>query len=196
MRLAPDGNVTLADLLVPNPSVLDVWSDRELTFVPRTGTRDRHGRFLVDGFDEDGVSIAERLLERGDAVLWPAPGVIPLSELTAAERNARDRGAGLWSDPRHAVAAVPAVGFRNRFVIMRGRVIAVAERRVFDYLNFEDDWRNDSSVRIRKSALKRAGETIDTAALAGKKIEVKGFLFEAGGPMIEVSRAHQVRILP
>jgi hypothetical protein len=42
-------------------------------------------------------------------------------------------------------------------------------------------------------SLKKAG--LDLEALAGREVEVRGYVLEAGGPLIELSHREQIRVL-
>ena len=53
-------------------------------------------------------------------------------------------------------------------------------------------------MRIRRADLKDgfARSGIDVLALEGRRIEVRGFVLEAGGPLIELSHPEQIEVLP
>ena len=84
------------------------------------------------------------------------------------------------------------------FQIVRGEVRRVAPVRDYVYLNFGADWRRDFTVRIRRQELEArfARSGTDALALAGHRVEVRGFVLEAGGPLIEVSHPEQIEVLP
>jgi micrococcal nuclease len=72
--------------------------------------------------------------------------------------------------------------------------VAPTERYV--YLNFGADWRADFTVRAQRADLAGALAGLDLAALAGRMVEVRGVVLEAGGPLIELSHAEQIQVLP
>ena len=73
--------------------------------------------------------------------------------------------------------------------------VATTER--FLYLNFGPDWRTDFTVRIGSDLARRlASSGLDVATLAGRRIEIRGFVLEAGGPLIELSHPEQMQVLP
>ena len=83
------------------------------------------------------------------------------------------------------------------YVLVRGRVREVARRQEFLYLNFGEDWRRDFTVRAETRDLRRlAAAGLDLAGLAGRNILVRGYLFEAAGPMIEVTHPAQIEVEP
>jgi hypothetical protein len=85
----------------------------------------------------------------------------------------------------------------GRFRIVRGRVQRVAPTERYGYLNFGADWRSDFTVRIAPElADSLPGVGLDLAGLAGRMVEVRGLVLEAAGPLIELSHAEQIRVLP
>jgi len=75
-------------------------------------------------------------------------------------------------------------------------VVRVAPTKRYVYLNFGADWRSDFTLRVASNlarSLKKAG--LDLEALAGRDVEVRGYVLEAGGPLIELSHREQIRIL-
>lgn len=70
--------------------------------------RDRYGRTLAYLWLEDGTFVNLRLVEEGYAFSYPyPPNVAHEAEFRAAERRARERGLGLWSDPEKAKTVLP-----------------------------------------------------------------------------------------
>lgn len=184
-----DAAAAVADLLAGAPIHLD----------PEPPPLDRHGRLRAQVRDDAGGWLQGDLVRSGLALVAPAADVPPavLADLLALEQEARAARRGLWADdrlgpwPARRVAAT-----RGRFVLVQGRVLDVARAQDFIYLNFGDDWRRDFTVRVeagRRRALARAG--LDLDALAGRNVLVRGTLFEANGPMIELTHPAQIEIL-
>lgn len=70
--------------------------------------RDRFGRTLAYVFLEDGTLFNLRLVEEGMAFAYPfPPNIAHEAEFRAAERQAREAGKGLWSDPEKAKGLLP-----------------------------------------------------------------------------------------
>jgi hypothetical protein len=84
----------------------------------------------------------------------------------------------------------------GRFRIVQGRVLRVAPTERYVYLNFGADWRADFTVRVRRSELGGALAGVDLEGLAGRLVEVRGVVLEAGGPLIELSHPEQIQVLP
>jgi micrococcal nuclease len=81
-------------------------------------------------------------------------------------------------------------------LIVRGTVVRVAPTERYLYLNFGADWRRDFTVRVRRAELKGALAGLGVEGLAGRSIEVRGVVLEAGGPLIELSHPEQLLVLP
>jgi hypothetical protein len=81
-------------------------------------------------------------------------------------------------------------------VLVRGRVRAVARAQEFVYLNFGEDWRRDFTVRAAaRDAAGFARQGLDLEQLAGQEVLVRGPLFEANGPMIELVHPAQIEVM-
>jgi endonuclease YncB( thermonuclease family) len=113
--------------------------------------RDRHGRTLAHLLLPSGRNVQVVLLEEGlaFAVAIP-PNIRFLEPYLAAERRARVRRTGLWSEPYYAPQPAATLqrgdtGFR----LVRGRVQSVGQSRRYVYLDLaprmslmvpNDDW--------------------------------------------------------
>ena len=161
---------------------------------------DRYGDLVAQVERADGTWLQGALLEQGLAEVETRPGeVLRAAEMLALERAARAGRRGLWADPafapRSAGRVADAVG---SFQIVQGRVLRVAPSGDYVYLNFGRNWRSDFTLRLRRAELddrfERSG--LDVMALGGRRIEVRGFVLEAGGPLIELSHPEQLQVLP
>lgn len=166
-----------------------------LAFLRQSPAHDRHRRLLVQAAGPGGW-LQEELLARGILFLdrWKEE---PPARLLAAERAAREAGRGLWSDPLHRVLpadlAEEAIG---RFAVIEGRVLAAAQVRNLGYLNFDEDWREDFTVRFPRNVLReleRQERSLED--FAGRRIRIRGWLFYSGGAMIEIERLAEIEDL-
>jgi micrococcal nuclease len=165
---------------------------------------DRYGRLIayafITGSSGEMRLLQQALLANGHVLLSPA-GISPAcrTALRAAEGAARAAGLGLWSDPYYGVrqADNPAdilLG-QGRFALVEGTVASVRERGGIVYVNFGRRW--DFTVTILKRNERLfAGAGLVPSRLAGRRIEVRGFVEERGGPAIEVVRPEQIEIVP
>ncbi len=157
--------------------------------------RDRYGRLLAPIADASGAWLQAALLRRGLAVADPLtapPGTA--DALFAAEAEARRAGRGVWA------GALPLAADRVRatplrFAVVEGRPRRAGRGRTFLYLNFGDDRRRDFTLRIRLGRLRALlREGLDPEALVGRRIRVRGWIFPAGGPMIEITDRRQIEV--
>jgi endonuclease YncB( thermonuclease family) len=170
---------------------------REVQLDEASLIHDRHGRLVAQVQRPDGLWLQGALLEVGLAQVQTRPGEVSrAAAMLAREQAARDAGRGLWAQA--AFAPQPANGagrLVGSFQIVEGRVVRVAPTERFVYLNFGQDWRSDFTVRVPRDterSLRQAG--IDLERLAGREVEVRGFVLEAGGPLIELSHPEQLQV--
>jgi micrococcal nuclease len=165
-----------------------------VTLAPAAAPYDRYDRLVAHIERADGLWLQGALLERGLAQVQTRPGeAARAGEMLAIEQSARAARRGLWAEavfmPQDAGAIDDSAG---RFRIVQGRVLRVAPTDRYVYLNFGADWRADFTVRVRRAEL--AG--VDLEQLAGRLVEVRGVVLEAGGPLIELSHPEQMQVLP
>lgn len=202
VALADGREVRLAgvELAVPaeDPRVvaIEAVARASARLAPDPPSLDRHGRLRAQ-LHAGGTWVQGELVGRGLALVAPAADVAPdlLADLLAREAGARAAGRGAWATgeawPAERVTAQP-----GRLVLVRGRVRDVARLAEFVYLNFGDDWRRDFTVRLERRRLRAlAGAGLDPDALEGREVLVRGVVFEANGPMIELTHPAQIEVL-
>jgi endonuclease YncB( thermonuclease family) len=159
---------------------------------------DRYGRLVAQIERADGLWIQGALLERGLVQVQTRPGeTARAGEMLALERGARAAGRGLWAETRFAArSAQDPGGIAGGFQIVRGRVARIAPVGRYLYLNFGADWRTDFTVRLPRPEQKRLEARLghDVAHLEGRDVEVRGFVLEAGGPLIALSHPEQLEV--
>ena len=162
---------------------------------------DRHGRLLAHLTDADGRWMQGEMLRDGWARVYTfVDNRERAAEMLALEDDARRSGRGIWSHPFYAVRGARDVETLTRdigsFQVVDGRVVAVARVRSTVYLNFDQDWRTDFTVRL-DAAARRVFETtgVDPLALEGRRIRVRGWLRSRNGPMIDATHPEQIEVL-
>jgi endonuclease YncB( thermonuclease family) len=188
-RLAGAARETLAMRLEGRAVRLEVGAD----------ALDRYGALAAQVERDDRVWLQGVLLEEGLAQVQTRPGETSrTAAMLARERAARAAGRGLWRHPefapRRANTLADAIG---SFRIVQGQVVRVAPTEHYVYLNFGTDWRSDFTVRLRRTELNESFSRSTTAVeeLAGRWVEVRGYVLEAGGPLIEISHPEQIQVL-
>jgi endonuclease YncB( thermonuclease family) len=177
---------------------------REVYLFALSSGPDRYGRLVAYAFirtSSGDVLAQHELLAAGHALV--SPGVSAATcriYLQNAERDARNGGLGLWGDPYHAVkaAADPAdvLVEQGRFALVQGKVMSVRESGGIVYVNFGRRWSEQFTVTILKRNERiLAGAGLTPKALAGRSIEVRGWVEERGGPAIEVVRPEQIEVV-
>lgn len=156
---------------------------------------DRFGRpFVRASMGTD--SVQEKLLRLGLARYWPETALQEVDGTwRAAEDDARTGRIGLWRLPAFADANLNAWnGPVGRFIIGRGVVRAVAERRDWTYINFGEDWRRDATIAIARR-YRRRFDKINLPALQGQRVEARGFVIWRNGPMLELDDPAALRLI-
>jgi len=120
--------------------------------------------------------------------------------LLRAEQAARAAKRGLWADPNFApLSAENLSGLaaaRGRFALVEGKVLSVRESGATIYVNFGRHWTRDFTVTILRRlqrALAAAG--VAPKVLAGRRIRVRGWIEEGGGPIIAAEAPEQIELL-
>lgn len=201
LRLADGGAAALAGIVVPDGTAgmaeeaIRGWlGEAAYEIAVSDPALDRHGRRRVAPA-RGGASLQEALVAAGLAIAAPEPGIG--AGLIAAEAGARARRAGLWAGGEHgpfAAEAVPPV--EGRYVLVEGRIARTAPTSIYWYANFGRSYRRDFTVRVpRAEAALLAAAGTDLGGLAGRRVRVRGWLFEENGPMIEVTHPLALEVL-
>lgn len=145
---------------------------------------DRYGRKPALVYFHDGRWVQGELVRDHHAIPYPYAGeeffIRDLYELEHAK-------------PYDALnTAIP----HDQFAIVQGLVIEVAEIKGTTYLNFGANWRTDFTIRILKKDLRKFNQgAISLPALKGKKVQIRGWVLNRNGPMIEGTHPAQLQIL-
>lgn len=164
-----------------------------------TERRDRYGRVVAQVGDDGGGWLQGRLLEQGLALARVEGETDDWAlRLLEAERRGRSASLGIWSGPLPVVSVehLSEAPWLPGYQLVEGRIRAVAEQGGAVYLNFGDDWKTDVTFRLDRavaSTFEREG--VDPTSLNGRMIRVRGWVYEANGPMIDVISRHQMEIL-
>jgi micrococcal nuclease len=174
---------------------------RDLTLRFGGAERDRHGRLLAHLVRDDGLWIQGAMLQAGFARVYTfADNRQESAPMLALEKAARARRAGIWSQSFYAVrrATAPAqlAGELGTFQLIDGQVRNAAQVRGRVYLNYGTHWRSDFTVIVEAKALRLFRDAgIDLLGLKDTHIRVRGWLYENGGPAIELTHPEALEII-
>lgn len=159
---------------------------------------DRNGRTLAQLVRDDGLWLQAEMLRLGMARVYSFPdnrtGVTALLAIEAAARQARS---GLWSNPFYAIRTPETLnGLAGTYQLVEGMPLRVSDTKKALYLNFGQDWRQDFTVKLDATLLTHFLKSgVDLRRLEGKRVRVRGWLREAGGPLIDLTHPEQIERL-
>jgi micrococcal nuclease len=164
---------------------------------------DRYGRLVAQAFvGRDAENWAQyEILTKGYALVAPGgDNATCVTFLRGVERRARADGLGLWGEPysvmKEAQYPDDVLTELGRFALVSGKVISVNESGGLVYINFGRRWTESFTVTVAKRNQRTfTAAGLDPKKLTGRKIEVRGFIEERGGPAIEASRPEQIEIV-
>lgn len=164
---------------------------------------DRYGRIVAFAFvPGDGVErlVEAELVGAGQARVAARVGSRDCAlELFRRENAARAAKLGLWANSYYGLlnAANPAdvLAERGRFGLVEGKVVSVRESGATIYVNFGRRWTEDFTVTIlKRNARSFTAAGLEPGRLAGRRIRVRGWIEERGGPWIEAARPEQIEL--
>jgi hypothetical protein len=163
---------------------------------------DRYGRLTAGlTLDDNEKPVQLELLADGLALSASAAANTGCSvAFLNAEKAARVAGFGLWKTAYYAKtnAEDPSgvLAFRGHFAVVEGKVLSVRESGSVVYVNFGRRWSEDFTVTIAKRnerAFVAAG--LVPKSLAGRRVRIRGWIEERGGPWVEAARPEQIEVL-
>lgn len=164
---------------------------------------DRHGRMLGQLFvaGDPEIWVQGKMIADGWARVYSFPdNRACLTQLLAAETQARLMKLGIWADPYYFVrrADRPAeVGGRlGQYELVEGRVLLADEAQGRVYLNFGRSWKEDVTAVIDRTAVKLfAASGLDPLRLDGALVRIRGWVDDLDGPRIEITHPEQIEVL-
>jgi endonuclease YncB( thermonuclease family) len=163
---------------------------------------DRYGRLVAFAFAGNAPeSLQESLLTEGQARVSARIGDKACADaLLSAERTARAAGRGLWADPNFAPLSsenrVQLTAAKGHFTLVEGKVLSVRESGATIYVNFGRRWTRDFTVTVLKRQQRTfAAAGIMLKALEGRRIRVRGWIEQRGGPIIEAAVPEQIELI-
>ena len=84
---------------------------------------------------------------------------------------------------------------RGHFALVEGKVASVRPSGATIYVNFGRRWSEDFTVTIlKRNERSFAAAGIDPNKLAGRRVRVRGWIEQRGGPWIEAARPEQIEV--
>jgi endonuclease YncB( thermonuclease family) len=164
---------------------------------------DRYGHLLAQVFVMLSGSerwVQQEIIAQGQARMGVRVGDPACAKaLLAAENTAREAKLGLWADPVYALRQgdnEPELrASLGRFAVAEGKVLSVREVGSTIYVNFGRVWSRNLTVTILKRHMRAfTAAGIEPKKLENRRIRVRGWIEERGGPRIEAIRPEQIEI--
>lgn len=212
--VASDGTFTLDDGRAVRLAGIEVWPNPQAAArlgallagktveLKRLGADiDRYGRVVAHVFVAEAEPwVQADLIARGLARVTRVGDFSCANKLFAHESAARTAKLGVWADPYYVMgqAEGPAevLKGRGRFAIVEGRVLSVRESGGTIYLNFGRRWSEDFTVTIAKRNERAfSGSGLELKKLAGRRVRIRGWIEERGGPWVDAAAPEQIEVL-
>jgi len=165
---------------------------------------DRYGRLVayavVRRDDVDHLVQADLVAAGAARVAAKAGGRTCAGELLGRESAARAAKLGLWASSYYellrAESAADVAAEHGHFALVEGQVVSVRESGATIYVNFGRRWTEDFTVTIlKRNERSFTAASIEPQKIAGRRIRVRGWVEERGGPWIEASRPEQIEFI-
>lgn len=158
---------------------------------------DRHGRILAHLWCDDQL-ISRLMVKEGLARVYSfADNTNHVKELLILENQARTHNKALWQHPANHIRTPEQTHHHiGSFQTVEGCIHQAAFVRKIIYLNFDEDWRYDFTIKILPAAakkLKKQGITADN--LTGTCIRVRGWIIRENGPLIRLDHLEPLEFL-
>lgn len=142
------------------------------------------------------TTLQEMLLSQGAARVAPQSDDRQFIERCfAAERAAREARLGLWRSDAWRILDAAKAEWSRGFQIYAGIIRTATERKSRVFFNFGEDFRSDFTASVARGAFRRWRQNTDLASLAGRRVEVRGYVESINGPSIELAHEMQLRLV-
>jgi len=119
------------------------------------------------------------------------------TQLYTDEARARAAKTGLWADKAFAVHSADTItADAQGFQIVEGVVKSVAAQDTRTFLNFSDDYRTDFTIMVPADDYPNwTAKDATLASLEGRRVRVRGYVSDRGGPLIVVDHPAAIELL-
>lgn len=169
---------------------------KKLELRPEPPLIDRKGRRVAIAKLEDGTTVQESVLHAGMGVVYPFPDNKEfLTEMLAAEKEARNAGHGIWANEYWKPADSNAVHVeKERYQLVQGTIRKVATAGGNWYLNFGDNYKTDFTGFIQKADYSQQFRQYSLKSLEGKKVILRGWVYNRDGVMMDIVMPEQIEV--
>jgi hypothetical protein len=205
LMLADGRELKLAGIEVADGSrdALQAVAAGQMLRLERLGPEmDRYGRIVAFAFPgESEQSLQATLLTQGGARVSARIGTKACAEaLLTIERAARAQRRGLWADPNFALLQAENLtqlqAKRGHFALVEGKVLSVRESGATIYVNFGRRWTQDFTVIILKRHQRTfSGAGLEPKQLEGRRIRIRGWIEQRGGPVVMAEQPEQIELI-
>ncbi|MBI1308475.1 MAG: thermonuclease family protein [Proteobacteria bacterium] len=163
---------------------------------------DQYGRLLAHLYLQDGSWVNGELVAQGLAHIYTfGDNELKTAQLLPLEEKARAEKKGLWALPQWRVfdaASCCGDGEIGRYILVKGKPLAVVVKKDETYFNFGPDFRTDFTVEVEKKDMrwfKKAGIKDLAAYYGGKELLVRGKTAPVNGVLMRVTHPAQIEIV-
>ena len=116
--------------------------------------------------------------------------------LLAIEKKSRTKNIGFWQNKSHQINSNKTPNHLGEFAIVEGVVKNIAKIKGHIFINFGDDWKSDFTGFIPKNNNFTKDELagITSKGLVGKKIKLRGLIYEKNGASITIRHPYQLEL--
>lgn len=179
-------------------AVRDLIEGKEVSVeVSTVEPTDRHGRTVALVKLDDGLLLQEALIHDGLAMAYPFPDSREhMRSWQEVEQEARQQRRGMWGHPYWQVADAATMSFEKpRYILVEGVVHEAKNIRGNWYVNFDQDYRKDFTGFVTKEDYQKYFDGFDLAGLSGKRVRLRGWLYERNGPAMDITLPEQIEVL-
>ncbi len=115
--------------------------------------------------------------------------------LLVSETLARREKRGLWAQTRFGVLAADKKIEPGAFAIVEGVVLSVGDNKGRTFLNFGEDYRTDFTVMVVAEDAAAFTGPLALTGLAKRRLRVRGYVSDRGGPLMRVDHPAQIELL-
>ncbi len=156
---------------------------------------DRYGVPQAQIMRDDGFWVEGGMILKGVAWFDVSESAPAVGEtLRGMEEKARAGKKGFWSNADYAVKTPDNVDkYINSYQIVEGKVLFTTSKKSLVYVNFGRDYKTDFTINVPSNLTTAAFSPL---TWTGHVVRVRGWVEQQNGPMIALTDAGQVEVMP